>query len=410
MNFSLKTLIRGSINKGMFAAFTVRTTRAENTIYSRLNYIDGLKGIAALVVFTGHFLISFYPGFSGFGENCHQQGWAKYVALSPFSAFYNGHFAVMIFFILSGYGLSYKYFIRGQHSPNFIAFIKRYFRLTIPVFFSCLLAYVCLEVGLFFNHETAVLTHSSWLEKFYLFEPDFFKMVKFALYDVYVNYKEVPSYNPPLWVFKYFLWGSFLVFIIIELFSYIKNNFFRFIIYFILIILLLNTYYVNFIIGMILCDNEIKKPGNIKILKNRYFLIFLLLMGTYLGAARRPDLWMGPPLNFIFNQFGFITEILLQSIGAFFIIYVLINSKSMQKLLSFRYLVFFGKISFYFYLIHFIFLCSASCFIFNYLSTLNLNKFLIFIVDYSFTILLVFFLSYLFSIFLDKTNRLLDRL
>ena len=52
-------------------------------------------------------------------------------------------------------------------------------------------------------------------------------------------------------------------------------------------------------------------------------------------------------------------------IGAFMILFVILNSARVQNILSGKVLSFIGKISFSFYLLHFIILCSLSCYLFK---------------------------------------------
>ena len=125
----------------------------------RLDYIDGLRGIASLMVFTCHFLISFYPVFLSEwpGDPYFQRHpIVSCLVFSPLSIFYSGGFAIMVFFVLSGYVLSYRCCITGERSMIFSAAAGRYFRLTIPIFFSTLVAYGCLRFDLFFNQQRSI--------------------------------------------------------------------------------------------------------------------------------------------------------------------------------------------------------------------------------------------------------------
>jgi len=373
----------------------------------RIDCIDGFRGVAALIVFTGHFLISFYPFFLSnnpgevFFRNNHLM---KYVVFSPLSIFYNGHFAVTSFFILSGYVLSCKYFITEDKNVIFSAFFRRYFRLTIPIFFSCLMAYACLKLNLFFNYETSLVTHSQWLAKFYSFEPDFIQMTKFALYDVYFNYQKGQTYNAPLWVMQIFLLGSFLVFSFLFLFSYIRKRYIKYAIYLISLLVFHKTYYLAFVLGMILCDENITHHNYRSLFKSKVILFFLFLMGIYLGSYKPHDLWMYKPLDnsLIISYFGEFRGIFYHIIGAFFTVYVVINAHIMKKIFSHNIMVFFGTLSFPFYIIHFIVLCSLSCVVFNSLYAFMVPKSVCFFATFVITFLVTTLVSYLFYLLVER--------
>ena len=366
--------------------------------YSKIAYIDGFRGLGVLIVFTGHFLISFYPFFGSNNPDgifFRNNNLMKYIVFSPISTFYNGHYAVISFLILSGYVLSYKYFLTGNKNVVISSLVRRYFRLTIPIFFSCLLAYICLKFDLFFNYETSLVTNSKWLAKFYSFKPDFIQMIRFAFYDVYFDYNNSQTYNTPLWVMSIFLFGSFLVFSLLFSFRYVRK---RYIIYAIAIFLLHKTYYLAFILGMMLCDANISNHDYRSLFKNKIMLFFLLVTGIYFGSKKLPDDWLYNLLNnnLITIYFNGFSGILYQIIGSFFIIYVLINAEIMRRFFSNKIMLFFGKISFSFYLIHFIVICSLSCFLFNSLYELMLPKGICFLLTLLITFFVTTLLSYLF--------------
>ncbi|CEJ91359.1 hypothetical protein VHEMI07078 [[Torrubiella] hemipterigena] len=82
---------------------------------SRVSFLDGLRGYASLIVFISHFLEPFEPakrfGY-GFGEEHN-----SFLQLPIIRVFYSGVPMVAIFFIISGYALSYKPFMLVHHGP-----------------------------------------------------------------------------------------------------------------------------------------------------------------------------------------------------------------------------------------------------------------------------------------------------
>ena len=89
----------------------------------RVETLDSLRGIAALFVVFGHFLASTVI--------------AKILVRSPFNFIIGGHEAVVFFFMLSGYVLTYQY----ERKTNFSYgkfLVHRFFRLYIPYIVSIL--------------------------------------------------------------------------------------------------------------------------------------------------------------------------------------------------------------------------------------------------------------------------------
>jgi peptidoglycan/LPS O-acetylase OafA/YrhL len=109
-----------------------------------INYLDGLRGLAALTVVFLHYVTAFYPAFvtANYSQIHTKSGIELFIAKSPLDIFYAGNFAVCIFFVLSGYVLSMKYFQFKNQNILIKSAIKRYFRLVIPVFASVSIAFI----------------------------------------------------------------------------------------------------------------------------------------------------------------------------------------------------------------------------------------------------------------------------
>jgi len=117
----------------------------------KIRYLDGLRGLAAFVVVLSHFVVVFYPAL--YTANPEEVRFVSQLDLiiagTPLNILYNGNFAVCIFFILSGYVLTYKFF--RDKNPEALASgaFRRYFRLLFPVLFSNLFVFVLMKLSLF---------------------------------------------------------------------------------------------------------------------------------------------------------------------------------------------------------------------------------------------------------------------
>jgi peptidoglycan/LPS O-acetylase OafA/YrhL len=75
----------------------------KETSEKKLFYLDGIRGLAACIVVISHYIQVFYPAaLNGRPQQAHSK-WDIWYGHSPINLFYNGQFAVCLFFVLSGY-------------------------------------------------------------------------------------------------------------------------------------------------------------------------------------------------------------------------------------------------------------------------------------------------------------------
>lgn len=315
---------------------------------NRNNYLDGLRGLAAIIVMLYHYFLSFYPAlFSKQLQHSHtSQNTEAVISNSIFSFVFNGNFAVCLFFVLSGYVLSIKFFFKKSNESPISGILKRYIRLVIPIVISILFSYLIILFSGYSNIQTAQHTFSNfWLSNLWKISPSFIDALKEGFVDS-VFYGGSIEYNPVVWTMNLEFMGSILVFSFLALFGRVKN---RFIIYLILVVFFFNTYFLAFILGIALCDYRSSKYyKSIPI----YFTIVLLLISLYLASFEL--LSSNKKQNLLFYI-----------LGSTLMIFALIHETRFQDLFSNKLFTFFGKISFSFYLLHVIVLGSFTCFIFR---------------------------------------------
>ncbi len=151
----------------------------------RLHEIDGIRGWAALVVLLFHLTTEMFgaliPEFKS--DLAH--------------LFLNGGLAVSVFFVLSGDALSAG-FLRSRN-PGILEslVVKRYFRLTIPIFISCALAYLLMVSGMTYHLPAAeVVRREAWLGGSLNFDPSLISLLRYSFYQVYDGHSQAVSYNP----------------------------------------------------------------------------------------------------------------------------------------------------------------------------------------------------------------------
>ncbi len=324
----------------------------------KIKYLDGLRGLAALVVVLSHFAVVFFPALytADVVETRFVSQLDLIIAGTPLNVIYNGNFAVCIFFILSGYVLTYKFF--RDKNPEALASgaFRRYFRLLIPVLFSNFLVFILMKLSLFHNAEVGILSKSTWwFSETWTFHPDFLGMLKESFYGVFI--RDESNYNPVLWTMTYEFFGSFLVFIVAAVFGSFKH---RKLIYFVLCILLCRTYYMAFIAGLILSDLTFN--GYLEFFESK--IAKLILIGLFLGSYPAGMDVSKTIYRVFLLDFLYINPMFFHILGSVCIMLAILNSKKLQRFFSTRILSFLGRISFPMYLVHLPLIGTFSCFLF----------------------------------------------
>jgi peptidoglycan/LPS O-acetylase OafA/YrhL len=164
---------------------------------SRIGAFDGLRGWAALSVVISHCLIeSFKYKF-------------PQVVNFPTAIFVGGTFAVAIFLTISGYVLTIRRWHNPANPPLYVAFVRRYIRLTIPIIGATFFAWALISLG-----QTPTKAEvGQWFGFTFNFKADFLRAWFFALFGTY-GYLWSHNYNPFLWTMMIELWGALIVFAI----------------------------------------------------------------------------------------------------------------------------------------------------------------------------------------------------
>jgi peptidoglycan/LPS O-acetylase OafA/YrhL len=173
--------------------------------------MDGIRGLAALIVVFHHGLLNFTNAlFNGEKRDSHFN-WDVHLAGKPFLLFFAGNFSVAIFFVLSGFVLSHV-FSRASARPIELA-VRRYVRLTIPItasnLFSLLLCCAASVFPFFFYDVPngpgfyGSLADAPWA---------FFACLKESFLDATILGRTQPAtYNGALWTMQIEFFGSMML-------------------------------------------------------------------------------------------------------------------------------------------------------------------------------------------------------
>ena len=304
----------------------------------RLAYLDGLRGIAALVVVIFHFCSAYVSNL--IPTDVSKSLW---VSDTPISILYNGRFAVIIFFVLSGLVVSNSAVKRS--SPIGITLLLRYLRLAVPATISVIFAWALLSA---FPNEARTLNAIStdgWLSFTY---QDNIPPLASAIYNGMfgVFFSGTSMFNNVLWTMQIELIGSCAIYIIY--FFVFSTNIRVLILIFIGIVLTPSHQgiYEGFVAGSLL--SEVWASGNLRtFLPKTLFIVGVLIGSTGDGFHERYHLPHVPRSLMLGEGSG-----LLYPLAASLIVYACMTSLLLQNILSSLIPKFLGRISFSLYLYH----------------------------------------------------------
>jgi peptidoglycan/LPS O-acetylase OafA/YrhL len=354
---------------------------------------DGLRGVASLNVAIGHFVGAFLPMllYSSyphvFQPNSNPSDWFNFFHLPIFTIFFNGHFAVLIFFVLSGYVLSLPYF---EDQNDGVLTLKRrlwgrYLRLNLPICAAIIISFGFYYSHLYFNKPAGDLSGSTgWLAPYFYPNISIVTALKEATYSSILFGNN--AFIPPLWTLKIEFIGS----LYLLLFYVVKPKNHTLLPGLIVLVAIFfyhqldGIYYLAIFSGSFINRIYLKST-----LKNLFFIV-----GFYLGAFQYQSYWF----EFLPSFSSWIADpaidkTIYNAIGAFLMTTAVINGFG-RRFFEMSFIQFLGKISFPLYLIHFIVLCSITCWLYLFFPQNKVFMFLNF--------LLYLLICFIFASFFEK--------
>lgn len=319
--------------------------------------LEGLRGIACLVVAIGHFAFVFFPYLASLFHNIPgavpRFEFEKWATIAPISLAYSAEAAVCVFFVMSGYVLTTKFFATGELGSIQKAASKRYIRLVLPSFASVALAWTLWKTGAIITNRSLQIGVAGWFPGWYAEPFQFISMLTNGL--VGAPLFAHTQLNPPLWTIQVELIGSILLFAMLALFGRHPVLLVGWFIFFADVLGFQSTgmlFYLSFFAGALL---NLAQPW----LQRQKLLLVIFMAAGLTGLAFN----LSP-------QFGFLQAIPLpnfrptapnlaenprvfwNTIGAILLVAGVIGSSGTSRLLGSRIPVFLGKISFSVYIIH----------------------------------------------------------
>ena len=315
----------------------------------RLQVLDSVRGLAAVAVVLHHLLLAFWPYLAdpAIAPPPGRATLSHLIAASPLSALHDGSFAVVVFFVLSGFVLAHAHLRSFDADALASAALRRYFRLAVPVLASVLLSYALLRGGLYRNARAAAVGGSAWLGQWYTFAPHLlfgpYAAVPRALLGTFFNGSGT-AYNNVLWTMSVELPGSLLVYACLALFGRVRN---RWVVYGIggWVLASQDSLLFDFLLGVALCDAHLNAP----VVDLRWTVAPLLAAAACL-ACRRPAL----------GDDRLPGVVPTQTLAAALVVAVPLLSPTLRRWAELRPLAWLGRISFGLYLVHMLVIASIG--------------------------------------------------
>jgi peptidoglycan/LPS O-acetylase OafA/YrhL len=180
----------------------------------RVRYLDGLRGVAALIVLITHISITLVSQFiTVHGDDSPLTKAVVPFGKLPIGFLWNGNSAVCVFFILSGFVMADFGFRSNLGLTAQVA--RRYVRLALPILLTSTFAYLFMKFGLFRNVEAGQVIDSGWLATWYNFAYSGRSMIYESLFETFLNGTYL--YNANLWTMQSELIGSIAILSIVSL-------------------------------------------------------------------------------------------------------------------------------------------------------------------------------------------------
>jgi len=324
--------------------------------------LEAIRGIAALSVLLWHCCLGFLPEYVGVVTK--HDGISSWQG-SPFFFLINGTAAVSLFFVLSGYILTRRYFLSGDTKLLARGALKRWPRLMGPVLLTVLVSYLFFKFGWYFFQKAGPIANTPFLAKFvWNAETPFPISFCGALLQssFFTFFRGDSFYNSSLWTMQLELIGSFVVFGMAPMIWEAKK---------------ISTSAVLFLTGCIILIAHFTKPDLVafpvgvamaallprnKGFSVNFITILLLLIALYLLGTSSKRIGIYQPINWIDPSQKMTTYFYI--FGAALLIGLIKVVPAWHHFLSGSFWKWLGEFSFPIYLIHIVVICSLGCLVY----------------------------------------------
>jgi peptidoglycan/LPS O-acetylase OafA/YrhL len=325
---------------------------------NRIEYLDSVRGLAALSVVYSHFV-------GAYGLPTESPFFVWLWTSTPLHLLWDGFAAVSFFFVLSGYVLS-RGFFQKKRSPfsadfSLLGYVgKRICRIWIPYVACLALSALCFRY--FFSLPNTVPQASPWLSTFWQQAPSIKDLTK----EVFLIFKQNEPYFfiPPAWTLSTELIMSIFVPLGIVLAIYHSGWLLFFSIFF-AVAVKSSLFPIHFAFGILIAKHA--DWIFLKLSERKAWLWTLCVGGILLYSSRYTFFTLVPQLAFesvIFSATG---------LGSAFLLIFLLSHLPSQKVLNHSVFTFVGRISYSVYLFHFMLLLTVMPKILVWIGTFSIH-------------------------------------
>ena len=313
----------------------------------RIDWIDGLRGIACLGVFVYHFLRYTFPAtYDGNAENIKVFNSEVVCSNNPLAFIVNGNFYVCLFFLISAFVLSLQVIDKQNKKDIAVMLFKRYPRLALPVTIIGIISFVVGKLLLFVGFDAQIPAQSL----------NVIQLIKELLFDTwFIGSENVLSV---FWMLSILFYGSFITIIIGLMISNIQEFKKQMVILLIcsIFISLINFYYLSYAFGIFMAFIYVNKKKEIESMVNNKSatktVIIVVLSVICIILSGYPSMLLYPSSDLAAFDSGIykFLEILpanlyykshiFHILGAFLLFVIVLCSKSVQRFLSRKYFCF----------------------------------------------------------------------
>ena len=329
---------------------------------TQLEYINGLKGIGAGIVYLCHFVFAFYYGmYSLEAADCHLPGDLDIlIGQSPLNTLFSGNFAVRLFLVMSGYVLCLGYFKTRDKKRLVTSACKRYIRLLPPILVSNVLICLLMLLGAFRNVAVSELTGSPWLAGFNRCEPNFLDAVLEAVFGCF--FVGANQFNGVLWTIPFLFLGALLVYGVAWL---IGDKKWRYVVYAVIGAAVLLTDYAGIFFGFVLCDVMHTQDALVAWVKKQKWLLWIVFtLGFYLSSYPSAGTHLD---GTIYGIIPIVMVVPFHLVGSLLLVAAVVCLEPLQKIFGWKPFVKLGNISYSLYLVHFPVIATLGCVLFEVL-------------------------------------------
>lgn len=333
----------------------------------RYEYLDGIRGLASLMVAVCHYVTAFQPDLlNGDASLSHFPG-DYLLAKTGLVFFYNPDFGVAIFFVLSGFVLAASVAHEPPSWPSLA--VRRWVRLILPVLTISVILWVALHLGAFRGVPAAAIqAKSKWFAAMFA-DPTYHVPLWKQIGDGLITFFRPDqssglsgALNPVLWTMPIELQGSLVLF---ALYCYGADLFRRrrgrVLVMLLAVPLTFQTSFYGFGLGVALFEakrllEEVQGPWRQKLSQLAVpGGLLLLAAGLWMGSAPyllKSDSSYLAFITFLFNHAGLVEGVEpMHHLGAACIIAASLLLAPLRWLLTTWVCRYLGRISFMLYLV-----------------------------------------------------------